>query len=480
MALILALLLGCGRASGPAEVLVEEAEAAVPPARLADPPGFQAIGPAAGPAPVYVTLSLNINDFLRVEREAQAVRRFLDATHAVGADPVELSFTGEVLDALEAADPALIAEVKARRPTVNVHDRVLQYRRLQDTEHMLFRTDTATLALDRTRPGPLVHVQQAFGVTPRDEGGAAAELLRRRWTRAPGTVALLAAGVTKVARGDLVVHPDRLVAAALDPATLTPGHEFVDAYAAAYRQMARVRAGEKTKPGEVEARFDDLARWAHVAKLQGFDVARLPDLTALLDPTSLGQFLVDPGTWLPTAAERAALRARAPADAASALDRAFAGLCAWTCDAADPAAEVTARLDALDPGTAYIARLTWHASNDYTVDGWGRALTGPGPWDASRLRPAATRPVAEQARIAATYDAVIAALARHPRVRFVSVDNDTQWAAENAPAAGWKAAFGVDLAAFPEGFDAAAIDAAAEAAGVRTRPPPPKGKRPPR
>lgn len=458
----LLLLLACD--ADPTAVSTAEAAPAAPPAaRLAEPPGFQAVG--TGPGPIYVSISLNVNDHLRPAREAQAVRRFLDSTARVGIDPVELSFSGEAQHALLAADPGLRDAVVARRPTLQEHYRLLQWRRLQDTEHELYFMDPQTLELDRTRPGPLVRMQQDLGVTPRDGGGAPAELLRRAWTRAPGTAALVAAGLSKVDKSALLAHPDRLVAAMLDPAEATPGQRFVDGYLTVYRQLARVKGGAKTAPAEVDARLDDLARWAHVAKLMGFDVAKAPTVTTLVDPARLGAFLVEPTTWVASDAEHAALRARP--DAAAELDRAFATLCAWTCALADPAAEMTARLNALDPGRAWAARLSWHATDDYTVGIWSESLTrAPG-----RAVPADVRPAAEQARIAAGHEALLAALRAHPRVRFVSLDNDTQWAPENAPAAGWKAAFDVDLAALPSAADADAIDARAEAEGVRTQVP---------
>ncbi len=444
------------------------APAATPPSavgpRQRTPVGFDDLGPVttAAPGPIYLTVSLNINDFLRPEREARSVRDFLEMTERLGIATVELSLTGEVVDALHRVDPALIALIKARRPTIGAHPRVLSYRHLDDTVHQLFRLDMATLALDRSHGGPLVRQQQLFGVTPRQGGGVLAEALRGAWKRARGTAALRAAGVDIVDKGETLGNPMRPIASAL--AVLpshTTGHEGVDAWVRAFRAGLHTRSGGKTKA--VDQGFVDLGYWVHLALLQGYDVAAIPAVRLLLDPAHLGGFSARADEWQPNDSEWTSLRARP--DALARLDDAFAALCAAACSTLTYEDELAMRLAELDPRHAWAARSTWHASDDYSVEPWGSNLYGKG-WSLQAVR---TRPEAEQKQLLASHQRVYAAMARNPRVVFVSIDNDTQWAPENAPAAGWSSVFGVDLGRFPTGFDETRLEAAAEAKGFSVK-----------
>lgn len=446
---------------------------------LTDPPGFQAVGHGSGAtaAPIYVTISLNINDFLRAEREDQAVHRFLDDTRRVGIDPIELSFNEEVLQALLNVDPQLVGAVMARKPTVNEHYRLLEWRRLITTERELFFTDPFTGALDRNRPGSLVAIQKAFGVTPRDNGGVIADLLRRRWVQGSVTASLVAQGVSKVDRSDLIIHPDRLVAASLDP-NHTDGHEHVNAYLSVFRMMDRVKAGQKVSTVETADRLGDMVRWAHYLKLQGFDTTRVSGLAGFVDTSRLGGFMLAPSEIGATDQEAAAVQTRAamdPAGTAAAMDTVFTAMCAVDCAWRTPAEELSGRLAALDPNTAWTGRLSWHASNDYTVESYSKFMNGQAA-RTSGMKAAATRTDPEQQQIIAAYNAVLQVLKDNPRVRFVSFDNDTQWLPENSPTKGYPAVLGVDFGAVPGALDPAQVDELARSQGLN--PPSAEGGRP--
>lgn len=438
---------------------------------LADPPGFEPVGKAkAGEAaPIYVTISLNINDYLRPEREDEAVRRFLDTTEKMGINPVNLSFTGEVLDALMRVDKSLVDDIKKRKPTINEHYRLLQFRRLLSTERELFWTNLTDLSVDRSKYGSVVSIQKAFGVTPRENGGVIAELLRQKWTKGPVTAGLAADGVGLVNKNDLILHPDRLVAAAL-PGAPNDGHEHVEAYLTVFRMMERMTKHEAIQPTELDARLADLVRWAHVAKLQGVDVTRIEGLATFVDASRLGGFMLAPAEIAPSVAEETYVRTQGaadPAGTAKAMTAVFERMCEITCKWHDPGAEVRDRLAALDTGTAWIARLSWHASNDYTVESWSKNLNGAGMRGTGVGPPAATRSAEEQARIIAAYDAVLTALKENPRVRFIDVDNDTQWLPENSPEKGYPEVFGVKFKDVPGALDPAKVDELARSLGVQ-------------
>ncbi len=472
---LLSLVAACSRHGGETNVLPSAAAAPAAPVVAAaagpfapDAYAFNAIGsPTTTVAPIYITLSLNINDFLHPTEEAASVRRFLDTTSRLGLNKVELSFTGEVLDALKTADPTLLALIKARRPTINEHPRFLHFRHLEDTAHDLFRTDTGTLELDRHRPGALVHIQQVFGVTPRDNGGILAAALRTKWVEGPSSAALRAVGFERVARGEVFTMPSRYVGAGLaPPGAVTPGNEVVDAWVDLYRRIAKVRSGELPTEADAAARFEDLGRWVNLAKLQGIDLAKLPTVTGLVDPAPMGRLQSRPDAWLPADADRQRFAALPPADQVARLRAAYLALCAATCTLLDPAAEITARLDSLDPHQTWSGRIAWHASDETTIESWSKNLYGGKRWSAARLQPVALRPAAEQARIVVMHEAFLSAIAKHPRVKLVSIDHDTQWAPESAPERGWREVFGRELSRFPDGFDADALEAAAVAMGV--------------
>jgi hypothetical protein len=428
-------------------------------------------------APIYITLALNVNDFPHPEVEARSVQRFLDTTAKIGADVIETSFTGEVLDALSVADPALLLRIKARRPVINEHPRILNFRGLSGAAYELFRFDLTTLKLDRRSPGPLVGLQRTFGVTPREGAGVLGEALRARWKEGEESRALRAQGYAKVERGGLFAHPKRVTGALLSTIPdAAPGDDDMQAWMDLYRTIARVAAGERTWAADPRRGLEMLAWWVHLGKLQGLDIAALPTVASLVDPRRPVTTIERANRWGPSASEASAFEARPAPDQLQVLDRAYAEMCAAACALHDPAAEIAARLGSLDPHRAWAGRMTWHASDATTLGGWSAGLYGRGRLGPEKLRGQPLRPESDTATVHAGHDRMLAAIAANPRVRFVSIDHDTQWAPENAPANGWREAFGVDLAAFPSGFDADALEARAAELGFHAEPEEEEGK----
>jgi hypothetical protein len=123
--------------------------------------------------------------------------------------------------------------------------------------------------------------------------------------------------------------------------------------------------------------------------------------------------------------------------------------------------EVAAKLARLDPTKVHVARFAWHASNDHTVEPWAKNISPRGG-----LRTVSTRPGAEQELIARSLRDTLAALMADPRVRVISLDNDTQYAEENRAEAGHQAAFGLGMAEVPELLTAANVESVARTAGL--------------
>jgi ABC-2 type transport system permease protein len=193
-------------------------------------PGFEAVadwsGP--GPAPIFLTVSLNVNDFLRVDQEAAAIQHYLDLAKTLGIHPLEISFTGHVLAALEAGAPQVLDRVGQEGHSILLHYRLLRYRKLLTTERDLFATDPATMQLQTDAPGPVVQLQQVFGVTPRDGGGVLGDLLRHHWV--PGSQ------TAELARRSVLAERRQLL-------NILPGLVFPLLLAAVYsRQFSRALA----------------------------------------------------------------------------------------------------------------------------------------------------------------------------------------------------------------------------------------------
>lgn len=463
-----ALVLGCGGVPA----LVDGATGPVPTDFALRPtvPGLRDVGPwsGSGPAPLRIQLNLNINDFMRPALEAAAIARWLDLFEARGLFPFELSFTGHVLAALVQHAPALVARIRDLRPTITQHYRILRYLRLESTERELFHTDPATLQLDRSRPGPCVLIQQTFGVTPRDEGGALGDLLRAHWVEGEQTAALRALGFERLERQDQVGHPDRVIAMALpDPSARDP-HEHVEAY---LRLRRLERALLDGGGGSSSADLDDLYRWAQWAHEQGFDVAAVPGLSTLIDLSGLPDFIAGFATLRAPEGSRAAWDRRLAQDPAAptALVAALRELARRTSTLPTIQAELAFKLSRLPPDRVYATRLAWHASNDYTAEAWSEFMQGEKGQRPLPLTPANVRDGAQQAAIQAAAAGLLDALVASGRVQAASMHHDSQWAPENSAGAQYPAVLGVDLDRVPGSLSVEEIEARAQAEGIRIK-----------
>lgn len=471
-----ALALGCGGLPG----MVDGAMGPSPTdfALRSTVPGLRDVGAwtGQGVAPVLVQLNLNINDFMRPALEAAAVARWLDLFESRGLRPFELSFTGHVLAALIEQSPSLIARVRSLRPTITQHYRILRYLRLESTERELYRTDPATLQVDRSQPGPCLLIQQTFGVTPRDEGGALGELLRGHWVEGEQTAGLRALGFDRLQRQDQIAHPDRVVAMALPDPTARDPHDHVEAY-------LRLRRLERSLlddgGGSSSADLDDLYRWAQWAHEQGFDVGAIPGLSSLVDLSGLPDFVAGLATLRAPDASRAAWDRRLSSDASAptALVAALRELARRTSTLPSIQAELSFKLSRLPTDRVFVSRMAWHASNDYTAESWSEHMQGERGQRPLPLAPADVRDSAQQAAIQAAAAGMLDALVESGRVQAASLHHDSQWAQVNSPAAQYPELLGVAFDRVPGSLSPQAIDARAEAEGARVREP---GRRPPR
>ncbi|NOY25332.1 MAG: hypothetical protein GXP62_05615, partial [Oligoflexia bacterium] len=371
-----AMALGCS--SGLHSELKRVAASAPDPsdfALLPDNPGFRAVGAwtGSGTGPLLAELNLNINDFMRPQREAQAITRWLDKVDELGLHPMELSFTGHVLTALKDVAPQVIARAKAKKHTITQHYRLLVYKHLRSTEREIYYTDPATLQLDRSRPGPVVLIQKTFGVTPRDEGGAIGDLLRRQWKEGRGTRDLLALGWDKLQRQDQIAHPDRIVAWALPNIDATDAHPHVEAYLRIRRLERDISAGARLDRSQLADRYVDLVRWSQVAREMGFDVSAIAGLSNLVDASKLPSFKAGFANFGPTDQEVASMARSISQNAeavASSLEAVMAGLAQRTRSLPTIGAELAFKLSRLSNDQVWVTRLAWHASNDYTLKSW--------------------------------------------------------------------------------------------------------------
>jgi hypothetical protein len=433
---------------------------------------------------VLVQISLNVNDWLRPVREAAAVARWLDAARKRELWPIEVSFTGHELEAFLAHAPDVVDKVRSAAPTITEHYRVLEYRHLLSTERELYRTDPATLALDRTRPGPAVLLQKTFGVTPRDRGGALCELLRAAWTTGADSEELIRLGFDRLQRDQQIAHPDRIVAWSLPHIDEPDPHGMVELYLRVRRLERDVTGGHRLEKAALLDAHADVWRWAQVAVAMGFDLGAVEALRGLVDVGSLPAFQAAFGEVEPTPALAEAVRGRAasePDALATQMEEAMRELAARTTTLPTIGAELAQKVSELDPGTVYATRLAWHASNDYTAEMWSKHVfeqRAPLPQIA-----AGERSAGDQEAIARVIDDLLDRLAGEPRVRVASLHHDTQRAAENAPERAYPAVFGVELDRVPDALSAEAVDELARSRGIRVpegRPGGPRGKAPPR
>ena len=471
-----ALVLGCGGLPG----MVDGAMGPAPTDFALRPtvPGLRDVGAwtGQGAGPVLIQFNLNINDFMRPTLEAAAVARWLDLYESRGLLPFELSFTGHVLTALVDQAPELIARIRALQPTITQHYRILRYLRLESTERELYHTDPATLQIDRSRPGPCLLIQQTFGVTPRDEGGALGALLRARWIEGEQTEALRSLGFDRLQRQDQIGHPDRVIAMALpDPSARDP-HEHVEAYLRLRRLERSLLDGGG---GNSSADLDDLYRWAQWAHEQGFDLAAIPGLSSLVDLSGLPDFVAGIATLHAPDASRAAWERRLADDpgAPTALVDALRELARRTSTLPTIQAEVAFKLSRLPADRVHVSRLAWHASNDYTAEGWSEHMQGAKGQRPLPLTPAGVRDSTQQGAIHAAVAGMLDALVGSGRVQAASMQHDSQRAQVNSPSVQYPDVLGVDFDRVPGSLSIEDIDARAQAEGTRVKEP---GRRPPR
>lgn len=435
------------------------AAAEPPPSPFAfrqDVPGYVDCGPwqGEGPAPVFVQLRLNINDFMRPEREAAAVHRWLDLERELQVGPSELSFTGHVLQAFIEHDPALIERVRDLQPAIYQHYRILKSRRLMTTERELVYTVPETMELDPSRAGPCLLIQQTFGVTPCDNGGALAELFRSRWVESEAQQEYERLGFDQLERRAQIGHPDRIVAMSLPDPGPVDGHEQVEAYLQIHRLVEDLNSGSTAAPTPTM-----LYRMCQLAWEMGFALTDIPGLSTALDPRGLPDFGMGMAKMEPRHGELAGLST----DDRLALGRALAERIA---SLPTIEAELRSKLSHLQPDRVYATRLAWHASNEYTVEPWGMYMWGERGTYPHPMQPAHTRPQAQVEALIAALRSIFSVVADNPRTRTASLLRETQWLPDNAAGPAWQALFGSSMQAQPGAVSAERIEAEARSRGI--------------
>ncbi len=434
-------------------------------------PGFQVIGSltSGGTAPVLVQLRLNINDFMRADREAAAVMAWLDDLARYDLAQTELSFTGHVLQAFVDGAPDLIARIQKDRPTILEHYRALKARKKQSTEAELYYTEPSTMEIDRSRYGPLVLIQKTFGVTPISEGGTPGELLRSVWTKAKGQQDLEAMGYDQLDRNQQIGHPDRIIGWCLPDIEGYGGSEQIESFMRIRRLEAAVSAGRDFDSSDLEARLDDLKRWAQVAREMGFDISAVEGLGDVLGIDRIPTFSVGVMGIHANDAEVDAMKRMASSNRAglvATMQKAMEGLAARTTTLPTMADELALKLSRLDPKKVYATRFAWHGSNDYSLQPWADLMWGERGTFPYPLTPADVRPQKERDAIVAARVAILQTLGGDQRVQAASLENSTQWAEGNSPEVGYPQVLGVAFKDVPGALDPDRIDALAASKGL--------------
>ncbi len=385
----------------------------------AQPPGLVPTSQPIQGGPVYVVLNAYVEDTTAPEAEVTALGWLLDRLDHHGIQRVTVSWTAESLARLDDIDAALLDRLAATRATVSLHTRPPHPPKGADPDWQLYAWDRIRRQFDRGRTGGALRLLLRAGLAPSTGGDDLGDLLRRRQVVAREDEDLANLGIRLPGEADLLVPPDRIVAAAVD-ADAASARAGVAAWHAAEATVDRHAAGEGSiLSGAEDSALDDLARMASLAALSGIDLPRIPHVATFLDgvsrkataPRASGASEDDHKRLELLLDDDPVGTRRRLGEACAALGR--------TLDARGAlATELVARIDRLPEGGAYVTGLAWPVSLEHSRV----------PFHAGG---GAIRETAERDAIRANLDAILGALAQHPRVRFVAPGQATQWLPEN-------------------------------------------------
>jgi len=361
--------------------------------------------------PIYVVLTVLIDDPREPAAEAAAVSWLLDRldTHAIAR--VSVSTSPLALRALDDAAPAVMERLAARRPALSLHSRPPQPQGGGSLDWQMYAYD------------PLRHAFERDRVAPTAGGGDLGDLLRRRQVRSAEDSLLETLDVRLPTEPELFVPPARIVAAGLGLPSQQEAAPVQSADVRAWQEaeaaVVRHAAGEGAIAAEAEAAaLDDLARMASLAALSGVDLPSVPGVSDFVH----GVPRVASRPWTGAGpADHAALGAALEEDpraARAALGVACSGL-ARALDARGTLGdELARRVASIPEDQSVVLGLAWPLQLEHRAAPWHPTAD-------------TARDEAGQAAVRESLDAVLAILARDPRVRFVAPGQATQWKPEN-------------------------------------------------
>jgi hypothetical protein len=377
--------------------------------------------------PIYVVLTALVDDGRTPAAEAEALAWLMDRLDHHGVQRLSVSMSPVGLTALDETAPDTLDRLAARRPAIGLHGRPPQSHGEGALDWQLWAYDPVRRAFDRNRTGGALRLLLRAGIAPADGGADLGDLLRRRQTRSPEDEDLERLDIRLPSEPELFAPPARIVAAGLGlpdrkPDAPTQSRD-VQAWQDAEAAVSRHAAGEGAIAHEAEAAaLDDLARMASLAALSGIDLPSVPGVSDFVH----GVPRVAARPWRRASpADHAGLQAAIEEDAS--LARADLGAaCAGLARALDARGalhtELTRRLAEVPIDQSVVLGLAWPLLLEHRTSPW---------------RPSAdsARTPADRARVRASLDHVLAALAAEPRVRFVAPGQATQWRPENGGAA---------------------------------------------
>lgn len=373
--------------------------------------------------PIYVVLTALVDDPREPAAEAAALSWLLDRLDTHGIARVSVSASPLALRALDDAAPAVMERLSARRPALSLHSRPPQPQGEGSLDWQMYAYDPLRHAFDRDRPGGALHLLVRASVAPTAGGGDLGDLLRRRQVRSAEDALLETLDVRLPTEPELFVPPARIVAAGLGLPSQQENAPMQSADVRAWQEaeaaVVRHAAGEGAIAAEAEAAaLDDLARMASLAALSGVDLPSVPGVSDFVH----GVPRVASRPWTGAGpADHAALGAALEEDpraARAALGAACSGL-ARALDARGTLGdELARRVASIPEEQSVVLGLAWPLRLEHRAAPWHPTADTP-------------RVDADQVAVRESLDAVLAILARDPRVRFVAPGQATQWQPEN-------------------------------------------------
>lgn len=407
------------------------------------PAGLHPTREAVPGGPVYIQLTVLVDDITRPKAEAEALHWLLNRCEKAGIGRLTVSLSAEIVPLLEAADPTLLPRLRAERATIAQHARAPE-----DPDELRWQLqawDRSAGRFDPSRAGGTLALFVSAGVVPARGGAELGELLRRGQQQHPEDRLLEELGIGPVREAALIAPPDRILGRALPMGSET-APIGVQAWTAAALVVARHVTGEgPIQFGEEDAALDDLAHLVVLASLTGVSTAPAKEWIGTRPRSAAA-----PSGAGATATERARFAQRMdedPTQVRAELGAACSGLARLLDAQGTLSQELTRRLDRLPIDQSWTGAITWPLALEHASDPWFRGAGAP-------------REPAEKNAIRAEVDALLSAVAAHPRVRFVAPGQATQWRPQNGADVISMALFAVPASTLPGMLTTTEVEAA--------------------